>query len=1011
MDYRILGPLELVDGTTPLPLTGGRQRLLLALLLIHRNEVVSAERLIDALWGETPPLSAPKALQNAVLQVRRAFGDRAAALQTERGGYLLRVAPGELDADRFETLAAEGRAALDAGDPATAAHRLREALALWRGPPLSDLTYEPAAQTEIARLEEERVATLEDRFESDLELGRGGDLAGELEAEVARHPLRERLRAQLMLALYRSGRQADALEAYQDARRALVDELGIEPGPALRERHDAILHQDPALDPPTRMRTPAALRPRIPVFTGAAALLLLVAAVAAGVAVTRDGEPRTARITSVPGNSIAAIDPRSGRITGSYPAGSTPTSIAAGAGATWALNADDGTLTRVDAHTSAPRTFGVPDTPLDVAAGPDGIWALTGKGSSVAPRRLLQLAPDTGAVLRAIDLPRGDAFGWLPLNRLALGRTRLWAIGADDHLLAIDPRSTGAPTVVPGLEASGVAAAGENAWVIARGRRSLELVRVSADARVTARVPVLATELDGLAAGAGAIWVTAPQDGLLWRVTPDSTRSIDVGPGARGVALAGGSVWVANAARGTVTRVDPRSNRVTAVVPVGNAPRALTADGERLWVSLAAGGGGAPARDAARAASGAVTAPACGGVIAGSGAPERLIVSDLPLHREGMGVVPEAIAFVLRQRGFRAGGFRVGYQSCDDSTAQQGDFEPKKCRANAGLYARTPSVVGILGAYNSDCTSEQLPITNRAGPLATLSFSNTVSELTIQVPGVKPGRLAELYPTGVRHYARIVGAEAGEGAALARFARDRGVRRLAIVRDDDVFGRAVAWAAGRTARGLGMRVTGVYRVDIDGGPARARALARRIAEARPDALLYAGVPYWGPLQEEPPGFALVREFRRRLGGDAPILGPDSWADGPAVFDALGRHGRNIHVAYQGVPLERLGLEGRRFVEEFAATQPGGFVTADAVYAAQAAEILLDAIARSDGSRASVTRVLLTAEVDDGLIGDVRFDENGDIRRRTYSVARVTPKTGTVPGAGSVEDLEAIITLE
>ena len=150
---------------------------------------------------------------------------------------------------------------------------------------------------------------------------------------------------------------------------------------------------------------------------------------------------------------------------------------------------------------------------------------------------------------------------------------------------------------------------------------------------MTARVPVVATELDGLAAGAGALWVTAPQDGLLWRVTPDATRSIDVGPGARGVAVAGGSVWVANAARGTVTRVDPRTNRVTDVVRVGNAPRGVAADGARVWVTLAAGGGGAPARDAARAASGAVTAPACGGVVAGAGdarSPDRLRPAAAP---------------------------------------------------------------------------------------------------------------------------------------------------------------------------------------------------------------------------------------------------------------------------------------------------------------------------------------------------------------------------------------------
>src|SRR5215207_6105425 len=412
MDYRILGPLEVVDGTAPLPLTGGRQRALLSLLLIHRNEVVSAERLIDALWGETPPPSAPKALQNAVLQVRRALRQGAAALRTEAGGYLLRVEPGELDADRFEALAAEGRAALDAGDPAFAAERLREGLALWRGPPLSELTYEALAQPEIARLEEERLAALEDRIEADLALGGGADLVGELEAEIARHPLRERLRAALLIALYHAGRQTDALEAFQDARRTLIDELGIEPGPALRERHEAILAQDPALDPPVRRRAPAPLHPRLAAITGAACLLV-VAAVAAGVVATRDGKPAAARLSAVPGNSIAAIDLRTGRITGSYPAGSTPTSIAAGAGATWALNADDATLTRVDLTTSAPRTLGVPGTVLDVAARRDDIWALTGgkqeggSGGSI-PRQVLQLAPETGGVLRAIDLPRGD---------------------------------------------------------------------------------------------------------------------------------------------------------------------------------------------------------------------------------------------------------------------------------------------------------------------------------------------------------------------------------------------------------------------------------------------------------------------------------------------------------------------------------------------------------------------------------------------------------------------------
>jgi branched-chain amino acid transport system substrate-binding protein len=504
---------------------------------------------------------------------------------------------------------------------------------------------------------------------------------------------------------------------------------------------------------------------------------------------------------------------------------------------------------------------------------------------------------------------------------------------------------------------------------------------------VTARVPLLATDLDGMAAGAGAVWITAPQDGLLWRVTPDAARSIDVGPGARGVTVADGKVWVANASRGTVTRVDPRTNDADAVIRLGNAPRAVAWDGERLWVSVAAGGGGAPARDAARAASGAVTAPACGEVIAGAGAPQRLIVSDMPLHQSGIAPIPDAIAFVLRSHDFRAGGFRIGYQSCDDSTAKQGFFEPEKCKANAGLYADTPRVIGIIGPYNSDCAAEQLAITNRAGPLATISPTNTSLDLTKPVPDGGPGArdTAGLYPTGRRHYARLLGTDSGQGAALALFAHRRGAQRLAIVQTDE-YGRANAWYAAREARRLGIRVTGVHTVEYLRGAATARAVAARVAGERPDALLYAGVPDWPPTSDQP-SYVLLRELRARLGQDLLILGPDSFNIGAELFAALGPAARGVHVSTPGLPLQRLGPAGRRFVDEFGATQPGGIVTLDAVYAAQATEVLLDAIARSDGTRASVTRALLATRIEDGLIGDISFDADGDVRPRPYVIIR------------------------
>ena len=232
MEFRILGPLEVGEDGRVLDLSGQKQRALLAVLLLHANEVVSSDRLIEALWEDGPPETAAKALQVYVSQLRKLIGKE--RLRTKAPGYAVHVEPHELDLARFQSLRAEGRP--------------REALELWRGPPLDEFAYQRFAQLEIARLEDLRLACREERIDADLAAGRHADVVGELEALVAEHPLRERLRGQLMLALYRSGRQAEALESYAAARRALVDEMGIEPSRVLRELHQAILNQDSALE-------------------------------------------------------------------------------------------------------------------------------------------------------------------------------------------------------------------------------------------------------------------------------------------------------------------------------------------------------------------------------------------------------------------------------------------------------------------------------------------------------------------------------------------------------------------------------------------------------------------------------------------------------------------------------------------------------------------------------------------------------------------------------------------
>jgi predicted ATPase/DNA-binding SARP family transcriptional activator len=245
IEFHVLGSLEVVDPDGPVAIGAPKQRALLAVLLLHRGEVVSSDRLVDELWGEAAPASAVKIVQGYVSSLRKALGD--GLLVTRGRGYLLQTEPGQVDVERFESLVGQGRRALENGDARTAVGRLREALGLWRGPPLADFAFESFAQPEIARLEEARLAAMEERIEAELSLGEHARLVGELEALVREHAVRERFIAQLMLALYRAARQVEALEAYEHARVQLAEELGLEPGPALKKLQMQILHHSPGL--------------------------------------------------------------------------------------------------------------------------------------------------------------------------------------------------------------------------------------------------------------------------------------------------------------------------------------------------------------------------------------------------------------------------------------------------------------------------------------------------------------------------------------------------------------------------------------------------------------------------------------------------------------------------------------------------------------------------------------------------------------------------------------------
>lgn len=591
MEFQILGPLEATEQGRPLPLGAHKQRALLALLLLRRGEVVSADRLIDELWGEQPPRTATKSLQVHVSHLRKALGD--GVLETRGRGYVLQVDREQVDVERFERLLEEGREALAVGEARSAAEILRQALALWRGPALADIAYEPFAQTEIARLEELRLAALEERIEADLALGRHAELVPELEALVREHPLRERLRAQLMVALYRSGRQAEALDAYRQARSALIDELGLEPSRELQELERSILTQDPQLDGAPR-RGVARLRRRrrggLLIAIGGACLLAAAIA-AAVVTLTRGGDD--APILSVAPNSIAVIDPETNRLVASISVGDGPTSIGVEGGNVWVLNRDAQTISLVDGETRAlVKTFGVGATPTDLAVGAGRVWVGDSVTSSV-----LELDPDTGAVVGRIAAPPLTPPPRRPSQpvggAIAVGSGAVWFASGHATLTRIDP---GTRSVVARIRHPGVAArdrpylsVGEQAvWV----STCCDIV-VRVDPRTNSVAAAIPGSFRGpIAAGLGGVWLADTREGLLWRIEPhgtvrrnDPVRTIVVGRTPLDVAVGEGSIWVASG-DGTVSRVDPGSNEVIATIHLGRSLGGIAVGEGAVWVAV-----------------------------------------------------------------------------------------------------------------------------------------------------------------------------------------------------------------------------------------------------------------------------------------------------------------------------------------------------------------------------------------------------------------------------------------
>jgi ABC-type transport system substrate-binding protein/DNA-binding SARP family transcriptional activator/streptogramin lyase len=586
IDYRLLGPIEAGVNGDALDIGGQKQRALLAILVLSANRPVSRDVLVDRLWGERPPVGAQHTLEVYVSRLRKALEPVAGGpvVLTRPGAYLLRAPSDHIDVCRFERLAREGRGALAAGAPGQAAADLRGALALWRGAPLADVGDEPFAQAEIGRLEELRAGVIEDRIEADLALGHHAHVVGELEALVAAQPLRERLCEQLMIALYRCGRQAEALAAYRSARRLLVEELGIEPGPGLKRVERAILEQDVSLEPPPRPPGPPAIDPEGPerpppvaaayrarLLTAAGAVLACILALLVGGSSGSRGS--AASLVAGP-DTVGIIDGGQGILSGVVTGAGRPGGVAYGAGATWISDAADDQLIRVDRAGRVVDRIPVGRGPGGVTVGDGQVWVANQSDGTIS-----EVNPAAGTVVATIGVGNGP-------DAVTFGYRSVWVANATDATLSrIDPGSGHVLAAIPlGASPAGLAAGERGIWVTSPQSAQLLLVDPRTN-RVSHDFPV-GVSPGGVAVGAGSVWVSLP-GGAVARVDPVTGRAqkIRVGGSPAGIAYAHGAVWVADSQGGSVSRINPRTGSVRSMY-VGNEPTTLAAAGSNVLVTV-----------------------------------------------------------------------------------------------------------------------------------------------------------------------------------------------------------------------------------------------------------------------------------------------------------------------------------------------------------------------------------------------------------------------------------------
>ncbi len=624
----ILGPLELRRGGCVLALGGRQQRAVLALLVVERGRPVTLDRIADALWADRPPPGYVATVQTYVFHLRAALEPNRAKgapgeviVSLPGGGYRLDVPQDAVDADRFEELARRGRVALEAGDPQQAATDLRTALGLWRGEVLSDLSELAMVDPAAARLAEAHLATTEDWAAAELALDHHGTVLPDLGDLIQAHPLRERLWALRMLALYRSGRQTDALAAYRNVQHLLDDGLGVQPSPELRALHERILRQDPALDYPTAAALPAYLRvpssvvdgttanieagtpdgsvsvtgdarapaspapPRrfgwldgwLPARWVAVGAVLMVACglVAGGVV----WAARSRTVTPLPANSVGVIGAH-GLVGDAVPLGASPGALVEAAGSVWVLNETESTVSRVDPDTRRVVQT-IPDVGQDphaIAASGDDLW-VAGLGSPVVTR----ISAAANKVVDRITV------GNQPSAVVASAGAVWVANSGDNTIQRIDPKTDKADPPIPvGDGPSALALEGTTLWVANQGTATVSQLDTRTGERAAPDVAVDAGPA-ALALTSTDVWVANALSQTVSRIDRSSGRiaRIQVGDRPSSLVVTDGAVWVSDSSAGSMSVIDPTANSVT-TVSVNSSPRGVTRVGDDVWVTSAA---------------------------------------------------------------------------------------------------------------------------------------------------------------------------------------------------------------------------------------------------------------------------------------------------------------------------------------------------------------------------------------------------------------------------------------